>query len=251
MKHFLLPESSKSPGELKLSGKDFHYLVNVLRKKEGDRFIGMDKKGHRYSCAVSALGAHTLTLNVAASPFKDDGEPDTRISLYQCIPKGKKMDLIIRQAVESGVAMVVPVISSRSVPRFKEADRGRKRKRWIRISEEALQQSGAGVPLMIDEITELTDIHKTPCPGDIKLFFHQEPIAQETLHRYLSVSSNSIDIVIGPEGGLSDDEVIYLKKAGFEPAYLGSRVLRTETAALSAVASIQIILLENTSWTIQ
>ena len=251
MKHFLLPESSNLPGELKLSGRDFHYLVKVLRKRGGDQFIGMDKRGRRYSCAVSTLETQTLTLNVTASPSGDVQKPDTRITLYQCVPKGEKMDLIIRQAVESRVTEVVPVISSRSVPRFKEADREQKRKRWVRISEEALQQSGADVPLTIDEVTELTDIHKTPCPGDIKLFFHQEPIAQKTLHQYLSFSSNSIDIVIGPEGGFSDDEVIYLKEAGFEPAYLGSRVLKVETAALCAIASIQIILLEYTSWKIQ
>ena len=249
MKHFLLPESSNLPGELKLAGRDFHYLVKVLRKRKGDRFIGMDKRGRHYFCTVSALETSTLTLNATASSSGDGQKPDTRITLYQCIPKGKKMDLIIRQAVESGVTVVVPVISSRSVPRFKEADR--ERKRWVRISEEALQQSGADVPLTINEITALTDIHKTPCPGDIKLFFHQEPIAQKTLHQYLSVSGNSIDIVIGPEGGFSDDEVIYLKEAGFEPAYLGSRVLKVETAALCVIASIQIILLEYTSWKIQ
>lgn len=171
------------------------------------------------------------------------------IQLLQCLPKGRKMDLIVRQAVEAGVESVVPVVSERCVVVPDEAPA--KRERWVRIAREALQQSGK---LRLPSIQEPTPLARaaTLGEGDIGLLFHEEPLGAASLHRVLAGTppGSRICLLIGPEGGLSPREVESLVGAGFRPVFLGETILRTETAALYAVAAVRTILREMGEWTL-
>jgi 16S rRNA (uracil1498-N3)-methyltransferase len=176
------------------------------------------------------------------------------IVLYQCVCKGKKMDQVIRQATESGVSKIIPVVSDFSVSRI-DTDKKGKLDRWNKIVREAIQQSGSlidtviGNPVSIDKLLEIGD--SKGIEGELGLFFHQEVLDSGTLHGYLSAGPMKVFLVIGPEGGLStrETEVLFNKK--FKSIYLKTNILRAETAALYGIGAVQTILLESENWVLR
>ncbi|GAB4372178.1 MAG: 16S rRNA (uracil(1498)-N(3))-methyltransferase [Spirochaetales bacterium] len=250
MRLFILPPSFHGEEMVRLQGKDYHYLVRVLRKREGDSFNASDGQGTLYYATVEEISPSFCTLRVQARGPLDRPFPD--LTLFQCIPKGKKLDQIVRQAVELGVSRVVPVVGRFSVPRWDSLEE--KIRRLNRIAREAAQQCGAlEVPEVLSPVPleRIGEIWHPQDPDRLGLFFHQAPLAPIPLHQYLSPCRKAIALVIGPEGGLSDEEVSLLQQADFSPAYLGPSVLRTETAPVFALAAVQILLLEKASWTLR
>lgn len=247
MKQYLLPETFSGETKLELVGEDYHYLCHVIRKKVGDVFPGLDKTGNQWNIAIYNITKGSCILSLEA--VKAEKADCVEITLAQCLPKGKKMDLIIRQAVESGVKTIIPILSDHAVPQFdKIKDIEKKLLRWKKIAQEAMQQSGSKImteivsPIKIEELPSLRD--------DLRkgFFCHQVKIDDNSFHKYLNETVNQVYIVIGPEGGLSDREIEILKKSSFKSIFLGNNVLRTETAALYATAAINVILLEKSRW---
>lgn len=263
MRQFLLPEDwmKKSGGKgekgenVRIGGEDAHYLKHVLRKKPGDFFPGLDREGNRYTLHILGFQENEVLLGLEEKPpakadFVDSPSgPETEITLLQCLPKGKKMDLIVRQATELGVTRILPVISRYSIPKMENIDSSKKQERWESIIKEAVQQSGT---MHIPEMSTLTSlpeaVEKTTKTMDLGLFFHQDPLENGSLHGYLSLQPKKIALLIGPEGGLEEGEISLLLARGFHPVYAGERVLRTETAAVSALAMVRILLLEKELW---
>lgn len=247
MKQYILPESFTGETVLELTGKDYHYLCHVIRKKKGDSFPGLDKMGNQWKITMENISKYSCHLGIQAMIC--DYSKNIEITLVQCLPKGKKMDLIIRQAVEAGVKRIIPVLSDHTVPKFdNKKDIEKKYQRWRKIAEEAMQQSGSKIVLEICSLIKmdnLPSIWNNCGPG---LFCHQVKIDNNSLHKCLNEKFNQVYIVIGPEGGISDREIILLKDAGFLSIYLGDNVLRAETAALYATAAINVILLEKIRW---
>jgi 16S rRNA (uracil1498-N3)-methyltransferase len=180
------------------------------------------------------------------------------IVLFQALPKGAKMDLIVRQAVEGGITEIVSFVSEHSVRRFGEQDR---LERWRRIIREARQQSGSPVPTEIQDAGDTAgalrywEALRAGREGVVGILLHvppeqgkKDPLEQGTFHGYLDREPVLVAAVIGPEGGFSPEEARKFVAAGFRPASLGTTVLRTETAALYAAAAIRIVLLESPSW---
>jgi len=247
MRLFILPPSFQGEEVVRLEGKEYHYLIRVLRKQVGDSFNASDGEGTLYYATVEEITSSSCTLRVQRrGPLE---RPFPEITLFQCIPKGKKLDLIVRQAVELGVSRVVPVVSKYSVPRWDSPEE--KIQRLQRIAKEASQQCGSlEVPEILGPIPlqAVGELFQPKEPERLGLFFHQAPLARTTLHQYLSIYRKALALVIGPEGGLSEEEVSSLQWGGFFPAYLGPSVLRTETAPVFAVAAVQILLLERLAW---
>ena len=174
-------------------------------------------------------------------------ETEYEISLYQALPKGRKMELIVRQATELGVRRIVPVLSEHSLVKITKAEADSKRQRWQRIAREALQQSGAARLPQIEQPIGLTELLERNDPGRV-LFFHQVRLAAGSLHECLAEVPVRLSLLIGPEGGFSEGEVESLVGSGFTPVYLGDTVLRSETAALAALAAVKMILQERSNW---
>ncbi len=257
MRQFILPADYSGESRLTLRGRSFHYLKNVLRLPIGSSFPGMDTRGARVTLTLVALGKDSCTIAVEPEPaslgLNAGGErPDARprIALFQCLPKGRKMDLIVRQATEAGVHRIVPVLSEHSLARG-EADEGGRLARWNRIVREALQQSGTGHLPLLEGPVPFEAIPAEHAHGGPGLFFHERPLANKTLHEYLLDAAGEVALVVGPEGGLSSREVALLTDAGFGAIYLGESVLRVETAALYALAAVQVVLLERDSWKVR
>lgn len=249
MRVFILPQDPPFGRFIDLTGKDHHYLSRVRRVKVGDQFPGSDSRGGRWLCTVVRIGPSSLRLRLEQAP-PVAGEQPRSIHLIQCLPKGTKMDLIVRQATEAGVQKVIPVFSRFSQVRFGE-EAEKKLERWRRIARQAVQQSGAAGPPDIEAPGELESLirglDEVPS-GEVRLFFHQDRAGADTLHRCLSKSVKIVTLVVGPEGGLSPEEADLLRRKSFVPITVGHTVLRTETAALYAIAAVQIVLHERNAW---
>ena len=251
MRLFLLPDSFNNDSSIELTGKDYHYLIKVLRYKIGTEFSGRNRDGHIFNLSILSIGENHCVLSIKDSKLEKTILPE--IILYQCICKGKKMDLIIRQATEAGISKIVPVNSDFAVAKLEKGNTA-KIERWNKITREAIQQSGSIVntqicnPINIDEIEELSYSDRASDTERIGLFFHQEILDTGTIHEYLSTKPKSISLLIGPEGGLSEREIEVLNIKKYKSVYLKTNILRAETAALYAVSAVQTILLESENW---
>lgn len=250
-----------------MTGKDHRYLSRVLRLRQGDSFPAVLPSGEEVLVRIRSIGSTSMEGQVlreagGAGPRGTLGEPESGpsgsvppIILCQSLPKGQKMDLIVRQATEAGIERIIPFVSEHSVPTLERESEGRsKRERWDRIVKEARQQSGSPVATVVEKPTTtggIIDFWKDfsrSHPKAVGILFHQDPLAQGTLHGYLSGCPEAVILVVGPEGGFSDSEASQFLNAGFKPILLGFTILRTETAALFAAAATHVILLESASW---
>ncbi|GHV44840.1 hypothetical protein AGMMS49546_29450 [Spirochaetia bacterium] len=269
MKRFILSRPPDPRGFIRLSGRDYHYLVRVRRLRGGDLFPAILPDGTEVQVRVHSTDGDTL-LGECLAHEKAPGTlpiPKERlppIVLFQALPKGTKMDLIVRQAVEGGISEIVPFASEHSIPKLRGGGE-EKLRRWERIIREARQQSGSGIataihtPLDMDGLAGYWESIRRDRPGSLGLLFHQDPVdqgsagsaplEQGSLHGYLGSRPELTAMAIGPEGGFSPAEVSRFLAMGFKSLKIGDTILRTETAALYGAAAIRIILLESNSWT--
>ncbi len=251
MKQFVLPSSFDGSFSVLLDEKDTHYLKNVLRVKVGAELKCTAPDGSVWRGIVSRFDEDGCTLELfpAGTEAERDaytGSQSTQVILYQSLIKGKNMDLIIRQAVEAGVAKVVPVESEYSQIRLKDFKDG-KPDRWQRIIKEAMQQSGTSIHTTVETMIKVDGIPPVS-PDETALFFHQSPMERKSIHQYLDGRFKRVSLFVGPEGGLSKKDIEILEAKGFKPVYLGENILRAETAALYATAIVKNLILEKETW---
>jgi 16S rRNA (uracil1498-N3)-methyltransferase len=251
MRVFVLPQNPPPGRFLDITGKDYHYLARVRRVKVGEQFPGTDGRGGNWGCTVLEIGPSSLRLQLVETP-DPIRSPRLTICLIQCLPRGKKMDLIVRQATEAGLHCLIPVFSSNSQIRYSdEWKEERKLERWQRIAREATQQSGAATAPVIESPRELQAVLEElqdPADGEVRAFFHQDREGNDTLHGCLSKIVKIITLVVGPEGGLAENEIDLLRSKSFVSITLGHTVLRAETAALYALAAVQTVIYEREAW---
>jgi 16S rRNA (uracil1498-N3)-methyltransferase len=235
---------------VELRGRDYHYLVRVLRLAPGERFPARDPGGALRSCRVAAVGDGFVRLEVGVEPPEAQEEGGPALTLIQALPKGRKMDQIVRQVTEAGVAEIQPVFSRFSLSRLEEAgDRERRVQRWRRIAREATQQSGGSRVPRIGEPLPLAQVLAQPAQqGERRLVFHQSRLEAGSLHAALAGGPRRVSLLVGPEGGLAEEEVRLALERGFRPITIGARVWRTETAALFAAAAVRCLLEETEAW---
>ena len=261
MKQFILKKEPDKDNTVRLDGSDYHYLVRVRRLAVGEFFPALLPNGEETQIKILSIDGDTLCGKCNIFDHSSVGENlSCKIILFQALPKADKMDLIVRQAAEGGIAEIVPFVSEFSIAKTK-AD-GQKFTRWERIIKEARQQCGSKTattlhnPLTINELFNYWNMVKEKNTQDGKvlglLFHHQgvtdSPLAHKSLHGYLNSNPGVVALVIGPEGGFSNAEVSLFMENGFNPIMIGDTVLRTETAALYCAAAIRVLLLEKDSW---
>ena len=253
MKQFILNAAPDRNGRVRLEDGDYRYLVRVRRLAPGEYFPALLPGGDAVTVRVVSVDNHALVGEVFPGECtQGECPPPAPIVLLQALPRGGKMDIIVRQAAEGGTAEIVPFVSEFSVTKIANSD-NQKLARWQRIIREARQQSGSAAvkihqPVSMDGLFTYWEQFKTRHPGAVGLLFHHLPLAQESLHRYLDTYPEAAAIAIGPEGGFSPAEAERFLAAGFRPFTIGSSILRTETAALYAQAAVRILLAERDSW---
>ncbi len=268
MKQYLL-KSEPLAGKVEVTGKDFHYLIRVRRLKLGCSIPGFSPQGNRYILTLDKIGSDSCTFlalpgyprnpsedsNLIPKPgevisINQDCSPPLNITLYQGLPKGSKMDKIVRMAIESGASRIVPLKSMHCIVKLEGKAIEPKIQRWRKIATEAAQQSGALCSPQIEPPLDISSIPtvRNNSSDSIGLLFHEKPLENSSLHRYLSGQFNNIALIIGPEGGFAGEEIDQMIQKGYHPNYLGKRVLRTETAGTYVLGAIQTIMLERGTW---
>jgi 16S rRNA (uracil1498-N3)-methyltransferase len=217
--------------EIALDDRAAHHVVRVLRRRRGDALELFDGLGRRADAEiVEAHRRHGCRVRVRGVAERSVESP-LRIELVQAMAKGEKMDWIVQKATELGVATIRPVVSDRSDVRPDGAER--RLSRWRDIAIGACEQSGRNVLPRIEAPVALAELSV-----DARTRRVLSPTARRGLAES-SLAGDAVCIAVGPEGGFADGELDSLASSGFEEVALGPRVLRTETAAVAAVALLQ------------
>ena len=214
-----------------------HHLGRVLRAAVGDVVQAVDDEGALLSVRLTAIASRRAEgLIVSRAELATESPLD--LTLAQGVPKGDKMDGIVRMATELGVTRVIPLLTARTVVRLEPARWPARRARWQRIAKEAAQQSGRAAVPEIEEPRDLAPwAREAGATGLLVCLWEEE---REGLAARLPAGPcPRVTVVVGPEGGLAADEVRGLAGAGAVVAGLGPRLLRTETAGAVAVALLQ------------
>lgn len=236
MNRFFVARENIAGGTALITGEDVKHISKVLRMSPGDKVMLCDGEGTQYLAEIEDISRDKVTLGILESE-RCKSEPAQRITLYQGLPKGDKMELIVQKCVELGISEIVPVAAERSVVRVKPGEFGGKRTRYQRVAYEAAKQCGRGI---VPQVAELTDFASADMTGHDLIIIAYEDEKGKTLKSLLreNIQARDIALVIGPEGGLERAEVDTLIKKGGVPVTLGPRILRTETAGMAALAMI-------------
>lgn len=223
-------------GMVLLTGPNSKYILSVLRKTAGERIDVMDGKGYLYRCTINGTKGKELFLQVMDAVHHPE-EKRTRVTLLVSPIKGPRMDWLVEKATELGVDRILPTIFKRTVVKFQDEE-SEKCERWRRIMIEASRQSGR---FSIPEMGPPTPLRGVlPYVDHIEnrwLLYEKEK--GTTMKDIVATQKNGeVCVAIGPEGGVEEGEVIWLKEHGFVPCTLGESILRTETAPLVVLSII-------------
>lgn len=211
-----------------------NHVGRVLRMQANQALELFNGDGNNYQALIVEVGKKSVTVainGVTANPV----ESPLRIHLGQGISRGDRMDFAIQKAVELGVAEITPLFTERCGVKLDAERAEKKREQWQKIVISACEQSGRSVVPMVNPLINL-DKWLAQETKEFKLTL--DPWAKDTIKTL--TQAQSVRLVIGPEGGFSDKEVQQTEQAGFTAVQLGPRVLRTETAALTAIAALQL-----------
>ena len=218
-----------------IHGDDVKHIVKVLRLKVGDAIQICDGAGRECEAHIAMID-HDIVQADTGVWTNCSSEPNTKITLFQCLPKAGKMETIIQKCVELGACAFTPVQSERCVVVLKPPYAGRI-ERWQRVSEEAAKQSRRGVIPMVAVPVSLEDLCFGSFDAAYVAYENEKTVSLKGALR-TSQSARTLAIIIGPEGGFSDREISLLESKGVKSVSLGPRILRTETAGMAMLAQI-------------
>ena len=274
MRQFIVENKQIRDGLIQLEGKDYRYLRQVLRVRAGDMIsvrlpdgslnnatvAKIDESSRRITLQLCAGTGETITRGVQADEIAGGvaaaGAGQVEYWLFQFLPRPQKFELIVRQATECGVAVIIPVIGEYTEKSSAQALAGAKRERLDRIIKEARQQSGSPVdtkvlePMSLEKAVELWGT-STPLSdrGESVAFVLSERGDCDGNLRATVQKADTIKraaIAVGSEGGISPDEVRLLEEKGlFVPVHFAVNILRCETAALYGIAAVQCEIMQS------
>ena len=235
MFNFFVDSSMKQGDCYCITGSDFNHIKNVLRMKEGESFL-VSCEGKSDLCVLREISGDTAIAEITEENYQDTELP-IKIYLFEGLPKSDKMELIIQKCVELGVHAIVPTEMSRCVVKLDDKKKKSKISRWQSIAESAAKQSKRNlVPEVMDVMSykEALNFAKTL---DLILLPYESKNGMKDTADALSLIKNgmSVGIIVGPEGGFDEKEVDEAFSIGAKVISLGKRILRTETAAITAV----------------
>lgn len=234
---FYLPVPLTVGAHASLEGGAFNHAVRVLRLKPGAPLILFDGEGGAYTATLGEISGREASVEVMEA-LPAPVEPALPIVLAQGISRGEKMDHTVQKAVELGVSIFQPLFTERGGVRLNDERLTRKVQHWRGIVIGACEQCGRNrLPELREPLTLATWLAMPMAPGSRLLL---DPLAEHSL-RSLDPPSEALTLLIGPEGGLSPEELAQARTAGFVGVRLGPRVLRTETAGMAALAAVQAL----------
>ncbi len=236
MYNFFVGKDNKKDGKYFIVGADFNHIKNVLRMNVGEQFL-VSCDGISDLCELESIESDTIVAKIIEQNYQNTNLP-IKIHLFQGLPKSDKLELIIQKAVELGVTSVTPVSMKRSIVKIDDKKKKSKRERWQAIAEAAAKQSKrTQIPEVCDVLSYKEFINRAK---DLDLLLVPYECAEgmaatkDALSRIKA--GMSVGIIIGPEGGFEQKEIDDALAVGGKVISLGSRILRTETAAITSIA---------------
>lgn len=220
-----------------LSEDAVQHVAVVLRMSPGDQLVLFDGDNHEYVSKITAVRKNKVTV-VVLSDNEVSRESPRQIHLAQSLSKGDRMEFVIQKGVELGVTSITPLLTQNSAVRLGPERLAKKILQWQAIAVSACEQSGRNQIPMVYPVSNLST-YLRKCAAKIKLVLC--PNIEGSWRDY-HFPQGDIGLLIGPEGGLSEEEVLEANQHQFKPLCLGPRVLRTETAALAALSVLQAVI---------
>ncbi len=214
------------------------HLSRVLRARAGERVVLFDGSGGEFHAEILASTDASTALRVLDRGTSPATESPLDITLLQGVSRGERMDFVLQKATELGVTTIVPVITERCVVRLDGRQAEKRHAHWRAVAIAACEQCGRAVLPVLEPVTTLATRLARASTGTTRVMLSPDggqPLAD------VARNTTRIEILIGPEGGLAPAEQERARSAGFIAASLGPRVLRTETAALAAIAVVQLV----------
>lgn len=235
MHNFFVDSNSRNGNKFYIIGTDHNHIKNVLRMREGNTFL-VSCEGSSNLCELCSLDNDTAVAQIIEENYKDTNLP-VDIYLFQGLPKADKMELIIQKTVELGVKAIIPTEMNRCVVKLEDKKKKSKQSRWQTISESAAKQSKRNIIPEIYEPTSYKTALNIAKNMDILLVPYENKDGMMSTKNALCKIKRGmkIGIIIGPEGGFDDSEIADALSVNGITVSLGKRILRTETAAITAV----------------
>ena len=239
---FVKPEQLEE-GMARITGGDVHHIRHVLRMRPGEEILLSCGDEWEYTCRIVSLEEQEILAQIVDAQ-KPGKELPSKIYLFQCLPKGEKMEWIIQKAVELGVYQIYPTVSSRCIMKLDRKKAANKTARWNAVAASAAKQSKRMIQPEVAEPCSFRQALETASGLDIRLIPYERADGMQGTRKILERvrPGDSVGILIGPEGGFEEREVEQAREAGFEPITLGRRILRTETAGLTALSILMYLL---------
>ncbi len=246
MHHFFVAPEQINAGDnsVIITGQDVNHIKNVLRMKQGEELaVSNGQDGREYRCGILRMEEDRILCELRFIK-EDNVELPCRIYLFQGLPKGDKMELIIQKAVELGVYSVIPLAAKRCVVKLDEKKAASRILRWQGISESAAKQSRRAIVPEVTKVLDFSSAVKSASRMAVKLIPYELAEDMTRTRQILGrlEPGQDVAVFIGPEGGFTEEEVRLASENGIEPVTLGKRILRTETAGLTVLSWIMYLL---------
>lgn len=238
MRKFFIERNQIKDDNIEIINEDVNHIKNVLRL-EIDTLIQISDGDKNYIVKISEIEKEKIICKIIEE-IENVNEPSVKIDIFQGLPKSDKMEYIIQKCTELGINEYFPVSMKRSIVKLSGKDEEKKILRWQKIAEGAAKQSGRDIIPKINNIKNINNVCEIIKDYDIFIVTYElenKESLKECLENLNKEKVNKIAVLIGPEGGIDEEEVKLLKKNGAQVVSLGKRILRTETVAL-AVSSI-------------
>ena len=233
------------PGELTeaiaITGGDAHHLAHVMRAQIDDVITVVDAAGQAAEMAVTELTRDAVHLRMQRVLPAEMA--DREVILVQALLKGEKMDFVVQKAAELGAVCVCPIVTEHVVVRYDAKKAAAKAARWQKIADEAAKQCGRRTLMRVAPVVSLTELLRDPAyigAADTVTVFCYEQEERQSMRTVLGgTEARRVTLIVGAEGGFSPAEAAAVTAAGGQPVSLGHRILRAETASLTALAVTQ------------
>lgn len=248
MRKFFVKNENINETMIQITGSDVNHIKNVLRLKIGSQIqVCNQDTQENFICKIENMTKNYVETKILEK-IESISEGNVELHIFQGLPKADKMELIIQKGTELGVSHFIPVAFKRCVVKLSEKEQIKKIERWQKIAEVASKQSHRDLVPRVENVIKLKNICQLiPEYDTILLAYENETehfIKEELLTIKNTKETLKVAVIIGPEGGFEESEVLELKEAGAKVVSLGKRILRTETVALQ-VASIIMYELED------
>ena len=223
-----------SPDDPVLTGENARHIGYALRMRRGEQ-IAVCSCGVDYQCEIAEITSDSVLLKILSHEMTC-AEPSIQVTLFQALPKSDKLEQIIQKTVELGVTEIVPVLTARCVSRMSAGDFQKKLPRYQRIAQAAAEQSGRGIIPAVAPLHSLEMAAERMASLDVPLVLYESESVRSISFAEVRTGAKTYGLTVGSEGGFDPEEIDLLCEKGVQPVWLGPRILRCETAPLTALS---------------